>query len=219
MRPRPDAAENARRQGRPLLRVQGFNEAAARCRGKQTPEALRRVPCRGFNEAAARCRGKHRLDGRVLLGHDVASMRPRPDAAENDAVDGVAGAAGGRFNEAAARCRGKHRPRRHGEPSSQASMRPRPDAAENWVMTVYLDRAAAASMRPRPDAAENGAGTAAGRRPRARFNEAAARCRGKPTVRVRVALPPPPASMRPRPDAAENARPTPGVAPARQSLQ
>ena len=37
----------------------------------------------GFNEAAARCRGKHTeyLAGRLLAG--IASMRPRPDAAEN----------------------------------------------------------------------------------------------------------------------------------------
>ena len=59
-------------------------------------------------------------------------------------------------------------------------MRPRPDAAENCVngldQAVYgID----ASMRPRPDAAEN-----APCRPclvyvSDRFNEAAARCRGK----------------------------------------
>ena len=37
---------------------------------------------KSFNEAAARCRGKHR----ELVQdqeHDPASMRPRPDAAEN----------------------------------------------------------------------------------------------------------------------------------------
>ena len=41
------------------------------------------IPKFGFNEAAARCRGKHlqvRLQLRVLR---PASMRPRPDAAEN----------------------------------------------------------------------------------------------------------------------------------------
>ena len=59
-------------------------------------------------------------------------------------------------------------------------------------------------MRPRPDAAENprfrpGArpGTAS------RFNEAAARCRGKPAQMAAVDLHGV-ASMRPRPDAAEN---------------
>ena len=59
-----------------------------------------------FNEAAARCRGKHR----TLVGEadgGIASMRPRPDAAEN-APHPDRRAAGGR-----------------------ASMRPRPDAAEN----------------------------------------------------------------------------------------
>ena len=60
-----------------------------------------------FNEAAARCRGKrarapHR---RRAAG---ASMRPRPDAAENEAV------------------------RRADRPAVSASMRPRPDAAENF---------------------------------------------------------------------------------------
>ena len=58
MRPRPDAAENARRAGRSPRPPAGFNEAAARCRGKQSawrPAAPR--PAR-FNEAAARCRGK-----------------------------------------------------------------------------------------------------------------------------------------------------------------
>ena len=39
-----------------------------------------------FNEAAARCRGKRPLDrpGRLKVGH--ASMRPRPDAAENNRI-------------------------------------------------------------------------------------------------------------------------------------
>ena len=60
MRPRPDAAENAR-----LAQILGprpgrFNEAAARCRGKPRPAIFRlRAASPGFNEAAARCRGKH----------------------------------------------------------------------------------------------------------------------------------------------------------------
>ena len=36
-----------------------------------------------FNEAAARCRGKRELRGAVLSAAGQASMRPRPDAAEN----------------------------------------------------------------------------------------------------------------------------------------
>ena len=59
MRPRPDAAENTlclfRRRGDP----------------------------HGFNEAAARCRGKRTLDEPGVEEHVAASMRPRPDAAEN----------------------------------------------------------------------------------------------------------------------------------------
>ena len=61
----------------------GFNEAAARCRGKpaaSVPEASILAAC--FNEAAARCRGKRPVP------------RPTPSA-------------WCRFNEAAARCRGK----------------------------------------------------------------------------------------------------------------
>ena len=64
-----------------------------------------------------------------------------------------------------------------------ASMRPRPDAAENaGALGGVGEGRAAASMRPRPDAAEN-ARSARPRRaqPAGRFNEAAARCRGKPT--------------------------------------
>ena len=64
--------------------------------------------CCSFNEAAARCRGKLRVWPFDRVTTTLASMRPRPDAAENirDAGDGGAGAAA-------------------------ASMRPRPDAAEN----------------------------------------------------------------------------------------
>ena len=54
---------------------------------RKTPEPpLQRAAERlGFNEAAARCRGKlgRHQDVRLRLR---ASMRPRPDAAENGAV-------------------------------------------------------------------------------------------------------------------------------------
>ena len=107
MRPRPDAAENKHDEIVILLGPQGFNEAAARCRGKRAPgEARKRHVPRRFNEAAARCRGKRRATPRTSWGaprfneaaarcrgkrpdpedpDDVrrASMRPRPDAAEN----------------------------------------------------------------------------------------------------------------------------------------
>ena len=61
MRPRPDAAENARTPRSSSTQGPGFNEAAARCRGKRfaacrTPRTRAR-----FNEAAARCRGKHKV--------------------------------------------------------------------------------------------------------------------------------------------------------------
>ena len=184
-----------------------------------------------FNEAAARCRGKLRDTGQRRRRRAAASMRPRPDAAEN-AVEmlrkGYFGGASmrprpdaaenfisrtsacrrrGGFNEAAARCRGKLRqlPAGH-QPRRSASMRPRPDAAENFAAAVAAGGDQVASMRPRPDAAENprpGSRRAAGRPPR--FNEAAARCRGKLPRRRDRARPRRRASMRPRPDAAENA--------------
>ena len=63
--------------------LSGFNEAAARCRGK--PRTSTKAPSRSrcFNEAAARCRGKPGATRADAPGPDGASMRPRPDAAEN----------------------------------------------------------------------------------------------------------------------------------------
>ena len=62
-----------------------------------------------------------------------ASMRPRPDAAENARLWAAAHVGGAGFNEAAARCRGKHMRGIviDGPDGAGASMRPRPDAAEN----------------------------------------------------------------------------------------
>ena len=82
MRPRPDAAENASTTTSGALRVDCFNEAAARCRGKRWQGALRRAEL-------------------------VASMRPRPDAAENCLASVSWSLLMTGFNEAAARCRGK----------------------------------------------------------------------------------------------------------------
>ena len=133
-----------------------FNEAAARCRGKRR-RCSGRPPPRwpGFNEAAARCRGKHNPRAEIRIPVHKASMRPRPDAAENHVSC----------------CPTSSRPR--------ASMRPRPDAAENEYGLVAHVRHGGASMRPRPDAAENPRRGRRGSRPSPRFNEAAARCRGK----------------------------------------
>ena len=68
-----------------LERTRGFNEAAARCRGKRRDARRAQAGAGRFNEAAARCRGK--------LGRARAPRTAR----------------GARFNEAAARCRGKRR--------------------------------------------------------------------------------------------------------------
>ena len=84
-----------------------------------------------FNEAAARCRGKH---GRRAAGRgsgERASMRPRPDAAENGRCATRSGRPARGFNEAAARCRGKREHAKDLAEGKVASMRPRPDAAEN----------------------------------------------------------------------------------------
>ena len=61
-----------------------------------------------------------------------------------------------------------------------ASMRPRPDAAENGSISEEKAIRRIASMRPRPDAAENAAPLLEGGSLNPGFNEAAARCRGKP---------------------------------------
>ena len=158
-----------------------------------------------FNEAAARCRGKRGHENGGTGDRELASMRPRPDAAENAPIA-----------------------RRRVSAQRPASMRPRPDAAENAPFSTVVRFQSDASMRPRPDAAENTvhllshpAASAAGFNEAAArcrgkllrfvsrrltclgFNEAAARCRGKRVHYVLKKLTTK-ASMRPRPDAAEN---------------
>ena len=155
MRPRPDAAENGEGGGIEMS-TPGFNEAAARCRGKLRLARRCESHSRSFNEAAARCRGKPAGRGCQRSRRAPASMRPRPDAAENGCCRGPARQPAPSFNEAAARCRGKRRvwtgcsvsrqcfneaaarcrgkpgaPGLRGTPEADASMRPRPDAAEN----------------------------------------------------------------------------------------
>ena len=82
MRPRPDAAENPRPPTAPARRLRRFNEAAARCRGKPRGISSGRHWSLCFNEAAARCRGKLPAPLAAVV-RGLASMRPRPDAAEN----------------------------------------------------------------------------------------------------------------------------------------
>ena len=79
----------------------------------------------------------------VVLASGVhASMRPRPDAAENMLIPQPPFLSRGRFNEAAARCRGKRAQVEGGAPEGRlASMRPRPDAAENAVAAAGAGRA------------------------------------------------------------------------------
>ena len=82
---------------------------------RKTSNARKTSPsCLSFNEAAARCRGKLAPRGTADL-IDQASMRPRPDAAENPGWSPASAArSGGGFNEAAARCRGKRTVLREG---------------------------------------------------------------------------------------------------------
>ena len=157
MRPRPDAAENFLRPRLVLPRPTRFNEAAARCRGKLPPPARRRRRPAGFNEAAARCRGKPGQVARQDVEALEASMRPRPDAAENLGGRGTRAWGCRRcFNEAAARCRGKLQER-----VSQGSA------------GIRFNEAAARCRGKRRAAATSGPTPPRG------FNEAAARCRGK----------------------------------------
>ena len=60
-----------------------------------------------FNEAAARCRGKPSPSSAARSRQARASMRPRPDAAENPPDPFGHQRVDDSFNEAAARCRGK----------------------------------------------------------------------------------------------------------------
>ena len=53
---------------------------------KTSVHALAVAANRRFNEAAARCRGKLGDDGQQEPRVPLASMRPRPDAAENSRV-------------------------------------------------------------------------------------------------------------------------------------
>ena len=132
MRPRPDTAENMGRAILDLATWASFNEAAARYRGKRSPCPRPSATTRScFNEAAARYRGKLLRGGRRHALHH-ASMRPRPDTAENEQT-----------------CEVRDR-------WPEASMRPRPDTAENDHRHDRRGDPHPASMRPRPDTAENG---------------------------------------------------------------
>ena len=81
-------------------------------RKTEQPPAKRHGRDGGFNEAAARCRGKREPARPQLVPLPDASMRPRPDAAENQPDPPLP---------------------RAGFP---ASMRPRPDAAENAMQEM-----------------------------------------------------------------------------------
>ena len=157
MRPRPDAAENPRQNEDRMTSPVCFNEAAARCRGKRPTASSAETSHRGcFNEAAARCRGKPEPGLRAAKPRLLASMRPRPDAAENARLDDAAELVNPRFNEAAARCRGKPGQttpsgrRRRGFNEAAARCR----GKRTWPARTSTPR-------------------------RCGFNEAAARCRGK----------------------------------------
>ena len=95
MRPRPDAAENLAGQAGPasglLASMRPRPDAAENAAVAPVNDRLKAL---GFNEAAARCRGKLRLPPRHPGGTPKASMRPRPDAAENVHENGRTSALG-----------------------------------------------------------------------------------------------------------------------------
>ena len=76
---------------------------------RKTPAtgARRLAEAARFNEAAARCRGKPYESIPYFRAYHMASMRPRPDAAENARTGPPPACRSSCFNEAAARCRGK----------------------------------------------------------------------------------------------------------------
>ena len=189
-----------------LGRRRRFNEAAARCRGKPTRRSRPRTTPR---DASMRPRPDAAENPHpiwpLLVRSSAASMRPRPDAAENQ-LDRPA-----REGRQHASMRPRPDAAENGADGEAirfdpvlASMRPRPDAAENNQWPGVSGFNVAASMRPRPDAAENPRSRSASSRSRSCFNEAAARCRGKHDDRL-PGVGELSASMRPRPDAAENA--------------
>jgi len=84
MRPRLYAGENLPMLEIASLTLARFNEAPALCRGKHVLSDFLRGQYGSFNEAPALCRGK-RVLSRLLVGPNIASMRPRLYAGENDA--------------------------------------------------------------------------------------------------------------------------------------
>ena len=159
-----------------------------------------------FNEAAARCRGKQILAPDFRSCKSAASMRPRPDAAENSSAASCSRCSHRRFNEAAARCRGKRRwsssysapPRCFNEAAARCRGKRAPCSPRRTSARCFNEAAARCRGKRRPC---NGYAGQQGS-----FNEAAARCRGK-LRRLDLHGRPERASMRPRPDAAENAGP------------
>ena len=99
---------------------------------------------------------KTRVEEGLVSRGLLASMRPRPDAAENRAPQAAQVAAQQRFNEAAARCRGKPQTIRYTTEDRNACFNE-------------------AAARCRGKRLRGGASASRA----VRFNEAAARCRGK----------------------------------------
>ena len=132
-----------------------FNEAPAKCRGKQLFRSAAWAAFSAcFNEAPAKCRGKHgeesdaRAPARASMrpqrnagenapvlflrrGAGKASMRPQRNAGENAGSCGRRNSGPTRFNEAPAKCRGKRWRWSISAPERQASMRPQRNAGEN----------------------------------------------------------------------------------------
>ena len=157
----------------------------------------------GFNEAPAKCRGKRRICNLGERGWK-ASMRPQRNAGENSVEIGIEDIV----------LPASMRPQRNaGEnsaildllrPTERASMRPQRNAGENVLPPGKAPSSTRASMRPQRNAGENIGHHGLLSVDTGCFNEAPAKCRGKPHQRRTQLLPYPHASMRPQRNAGEN---------------
>ena len=133
----------------------------------------------GFNEAPAKCRGKQGRSDRDIDMTSLASMRPPRNAGENPPRSVAGSRSSSRFNEAPAKCRGKPVSGEGLRTGFKASMRPPRNAGEN----IERRAASAASSAGFNEAPAKCRGKqdhpCVGNRSWRRFNEAPAKCRGK----------------------------------------
>ncbi len=147
---------------------------------KSRGATLGRAMC--FNEAPAKCRGKHSRH-RIPQGKaHHASMRPQRNAGENFRAGVPPPNATARASMRPQRNAGENAPPPAASRSTRAaSMRPQRNAGENVSVLAEGGLRRSASMRPQRNAGENRIGRHAHGRRDSCFNEAPAKCRGKPS--------------------------------------